>query len=524
MHALLRHLQFQPHGNRLLTSSAAFWLFSARILVFAMASAEMIAWGYLGFLFGDDPTRWVGAAFTATVIFIVVWMIDVSLITLDRAWTEHARTILGQNTSSRRRKLRELGTFGLRIALLVASLSVTAPYLAQVVFYRDIQQFITAEAMADLETGRKHISERYTAEVAAKENEASAKRTEYEREVAGKGASGRYGAGPAAQALLAGASKLDNEGKVLAEEKEVALREFDALAREWPKNRDKLAAEYNILLPRQSVLENRKALDALRQRPENRSTELAIKAFLAFIFSGLLLLKMFEPSSVHLYLSEVLQQEYGRYLAGTFDPVLPSTERSTTSRSAMSPQRFYDFLVRIWVPARRLEEQQADAGARTAAATQNLDLLENMGTRIDQEVEQFRNRVHQCRDQRDEASRSLDELYSAIATVTADLDFFRSKLVAVDSTRLDEEGKIQYRSHYNSKLAEADRALHEFKDAVPTETEKFRRAEEELRVQEAQFHEKESELADARQKIREVRNMLSDSVGARARSILTPVT
>ena len=53
--------------------------------------------------------------------------------------------------------------------------------------------------------------------------------------------------------------------------------------------------------------------------------------FLALIFAGLLLLKLFEPSSVRLYLSDVLQQEFSRYLAGTFDPMLPATERSTNA-------------------------------------------------------------------------------------------------------------------------------------------------------------------------------------------------
>jgi hypothetical protein len=58
-----------------------------------------------------------------------------------------------------------------------------------------------------------------------------------------------------------------------------------------------------------------------------QNTEIAVKAFLAFVFFGLLLLKLFEPTSIRLYMSEVLQQEYLRYLAGTFDEVLPDSEQ-----------------------------------------------------------------------------------------------------------------------------------------------------------------------------------------------------
>ncbi len=138
MLALTRHLQFRPHGDKLLTSSATFWLFSARVLVFAMAISEAIGWSYLGYLFGEGAGRWASAAFVGVAIFLVVWMIDVSLITLDRAWDEHARLVLGlPDTSPRGRKLRDASTFVIRIALLLASLTITAPYLAQVVFHND---------------------------------------------------------------------------------------------------------------------------------------------------------------------------------------------------------------------------------------------------------------------------------------------------------------------------------------------------------------------------------------------------
>src|SRR5258708_14420864 len=108
--SLLRHLEFQPHGKNLLTSSAAFWLFSARVLVFAMATCEAGAWAYLGYLFGDGLTRWIGAAFTGAIIFLVVWMIDVSLITMDRAWHEHAKEILGHQSADLERILRTWST------------------------------------------------------------------------------------------------------------------------------------------------------------------------------------------------------------------------------------------------------------------------------------------------------------------------------------------------------------------------------------------------------------------------------
>ena len=201
METLLRHLLIEPHGKRLLTTSAAFWFFSARILVFVMAGAETFAWGYLGFLFGEGFVRWVAAAFTGAVIFLVVWMIDVSLITLDRASNQHTQEILGRASPSR--KSLDFATFGLRIALLIGSLTITAPYLAQVVFNTDIRRFIDQEATTAIDKARQRlVVER--AQTAERDGHLiNEKRLRLEQEVAGKGLSGRYGEGPAATSMRA---------------------------------------------------------------------------------------------------------------------------------------------------------------------------------------------------------------------------------------------------------------------------------------------------------------------------------
>ncbi len=519
MRTLRHHLQIRPHGERLLTSSAAFWLFSARVLVFAMASAEAVAWGYLGFLFGEGPVRVAVAAFTGIAIFLVVWMIDVSLITLDRAWAEHARAILGQVSSSRGRTARDVFTFTLRIGLLLASLTITAPYLAQLVFYKDIEQYTTAEATTILDTARHDLQNRYDLIARDKEREIETKRHEYEMEVAGKGASGRYGSGPAAAALKSSVETLAGDLESIAEDRARELSAFDEMSRDWRVNRDQLAARYNVVLPQASILQNRKALEELRKRPENRSTELAIKAFLAFIFCGLLLLKLFEPSSIRLYLSEVLQQEYERYLAGTFDPVLPPTETSTGHPAAMSPQRFYAFLVSVWAPARALEQQQAEVKARRAVATESIDLLDKMCTQAQREVEQVHAEVQRLYKGSEEANQSLTELQSAIVAVRKDVESLSGELVALDANQdVDEFGRLKYRTHLRKSLNKANTALRELEESVPTENERQRRATAALVQAEARLQTSEQELSAREQELRNLRAALAAEAGTRART------
>lgn len=527
MRELMSHLRLEPHGRRLLMSSASFWLFSARVMVLTMAAAECVAWSYLGFLFGQGAVRWFTAFFMGTVIFLVVYMIDVSLLTLDRAWREHAREILDQKPP--RLGFMDVLTFGLRILLLVGSLTITAPYLAQIVFHNDIVKFVDAEAAGNIDHSRQQLVEKYDTALTAKNGEIEKQRLRYEQEVAGQGPSGRYGAGPAAQAMLADVKKLEEERNLLAQQKERALKDFDALALDWKSNGDKLAATYNVTIPRVSILENRKALEVLGQKPEFRSTQLAIKGFLLFIFAGLVLLKLFEPSSVRLYLSDVLQQEYGRYIAGTFDSMLPPTERSTNARFVMSPQRLYGFLVRVWMPARRLEADLANSQARRAAAEEQLDALDQIKVRINNELTQSANELKAVCESADEAKRSLTELYSAVKTVQADLAYFHSEVAALedpgpvldDKSRLEYAMKrLEYRSNLQRKISDADRALHELNEAVPTETEKFQRAAAFLKRVEAKLRDKEVELSDTEKKIRALRDQLLSSARAKAESFL----
>ena len=369
MKSVLLLLRLQPHGKNLLSPSAGFWLLCARILIGVMGLAEALSWSRLGYLLGGESwVRWAAAVITGLLIGLVVWVIDTSLVTLDRAWSEHAQALLADPppaTTVNGRRVRDGFTLGLRVALLFASLTVTAPYLAQIVLMNDIDQFNARETSAVIGAGRDAMLAKHDALIAAKEKEITAKRQEYEKETAGKGDSGRYGEGAAAKAKLRTVETLEAERASLIKGKEAALASFNRLAENPQSNRERLAELYQVNLPKQSLLQSRKALDELRKTPENQQTELAIKAFLAFIFAGLLLLKLFEPHSVRLYMSEILQSEYRRYVAGFFDKFLPGEE--STSRHKMSAQRFLEFLQKEWPKWRHkagYQEAEADRKER----------------------------------------------------------------------------------------------------------------------------------------------------------------
>jgi flagellar biosynthesis chaperone FliJ len=504
----LRHLQLRPHGDRLLTSGAAFWLFAARVLVFAMASAEAVAWGYLGYLFGDGWVRWAVAAATGSAIFLVVWMIDVSLLMLDRASDEHAQRIFGEAGVSHTART----TFAVttRIVVVVASLTITAPYLAQLVFHKDIEGWLEDQATSQIDQTRAALLAKHEQLIAEKGLEIERKRDEYEAEVAGVGQSGKYGSGPASEAIQRSLTELRREHDDLVSTRRSEIALFESLAENWSENRAFLSARYNLDLPQPSILANREALVALSSRPEHQQTELAIKAFLAFIFIGLLLLKLFEPRSTRFYLSEVLQQEYDRYLAGSFDKLLPEPERSSANKGAMTPQRLYDFLVHVWVPKRALEAKESEARARKAAAEQDIAELEQMLKKSKPVIEHARHEVERDRERWERAEKSHQQLLTAIDLVERHVAEFRNEQTTLESDQspYDARGVAQYGTHIRSQLSEANEKLRELQHAKDHEQKKLEKTQEALAEAESALRIRKEEVRCVEEKLLEARSLL----------------
>jgi hypothetical protein len=517
MNPLLRHLELRPHGDSLLTSSAAFWLFSARALIVVMCLSEAIAWGRLGYVFGERSIGWIAAGVVSLIIVVVVWMIDVSLITMDRAWRDHAAALLGYKSNGRGRAMRTTLTVVLRIGLLFGSLYITAPYLAQLVFYKDIQRFIDAEAVANIDQARKTFVASRDAAISAKAAEIAERRFSLEKEVAGGGISRRYGFGPTARTIRVELAKQEMELQQLRTEQTETLRTYDTLARDWRTNRDVLAASYNVKLPQTSILENSRALDALRQQPHYQGTELAVKGFLAFVFSGLLLLKLFEPISIRLYLSEVLQQEYVRYLAGTFDGMLPDTERSTVRPSPMTPQRLYDFLANEWSRDHYVRAEQDRSVALVRALTRGVAEFETSRTRLTEDVRTAEESYHNACAAAEDCRQSLTELDSALQIVGAARKDFADQL-----TRWRTEGEaltdhhsrlhhLKLSDQIRQQLTEANQLLDRLHEQKPKEEKRLQRARSDQQYWYSEVTRRREELTTVSRRISDLRRQATET-------------
>jgi hypothetical protein len=325
-------------------------------------------------------------------------------------------------------------------------------------------------------------------------------------------------------------SHLEGERDTLSREKSDQLLKYDRVSTGWVVNRDRLASEYNVVLPIPSIMENNRALIAMRRRQENSQTELAVKGFLAFIFSGILLLKLFEPASVRLYMSEVLQQEFLRYQAGIFDDELPAGEKSTSPRSSISPQRFYAFLVETWLTRpedrkkreeqkkleqdlldqegarrrRRIQEEQ-DAEQQEINDKLNADhrKIDN-SVRIAQQLRAQRQRVaeevqalaHLRETQReliDQLSSSQNELQSTIEEVEKDIRYFDDQIKSYESQKRDSDlpgvaDLVREQKRIREMRSDANDSLCELRNTAFSERQKWQRTRQELSATERQYN------------------------------------
>ena len=88
-------VSLRPYGNDLLTRSSRSALMVMSCLMLLVATAEGIAWGYLGSAFTPQHP-WLGGIALGLFVFVLMWLFDRSLVTFDFLEQEHAHTLSGQ--------------------------------------------------------------------------------------------------------------------------------------------------------------------------------------------------------------------------------------------------------------------------------------------------------------------------------------------------------------------------------------------------------------------------------------------
>ena len=350
---LVRRLALKPYGDELLTRSADFWLFSARLIILTMATAEAIAWGYMGALMSRSYPL-LAAAAAGLFVFILVWIVDATFMTLDLSRGFYERVLLGKDESPLREKLKLAGGIAARVAIVSASLFITAPFLAQAIFAADVESERARRNAGAVAAKRAEIEQPLVARGAELRREQQLLEQQRVQEAAGVGLSGKYGRGPAVETIERQLEEKRGEIAAVEASRAAALARFDRLAP------PQLEQQYGVRFLTPGVQSSGELLQELLKNPQFTGAELAIRAFLAFLFLGLLILKVFQPRSVAVYFNEQLHSIHDEYRKGLFDSYLPEAERASAGGS-MEPLRFEDWCLNTYSVIRKEDERRREA-------------------------------------------------------------------------------------------------------------------------------------------------------------------
>lgn len=423
---LLRLFRLKPYGNQLIDGMAELWLLLAAVNVAAIAICDAIAWAYFGYTTAHGMAAYFAAGLAGVIVFTLVGSLDAMFIMHDR--------------SRGRAKL----AFVARVVLVVLTFTVTAPFLTQLFFARDIQASIARRNEQTIATKRARLAS--ALDDRANETRAilSLRQRDLEKEIAGSGASGRYGKGPTAAAIERDIANLEAEIVAAERTKSSELQAFD----QKPET-------YGVDLLREGPETRARAVAELAKSPSFRATQLTIKAFLLFMFLGLVCLKLFQPESVPIYYSAQLQSAYTRLKAGVFNNWIDSREHGE-----MTPVRFADWYEN--------DQQMRDVTDRlrdqTALAIERLKAQEDAVRVLHDTLQQDITRMHADLANVAETGTTLEQelvareqeltaLNGKVAEEQQALDDFRYDL-AGDLSLRDQQLLIASRTKTVSKLAE----------------------------------------------------------------------
>ena len=351
-----------PYGDNLCTPGAKFWIRCVTIVVFIMATAEAVSWGYLGSRFSAGITGYIAGGVAFLCIFFIIWVIDASFVTLDLSRAFYEKVIFKkEDTDYRQDMLKLISGLSGRVLIVFVSLYLSAPFLSQIIFNNDVVNEMDRQNAEALVSVRDSLQRGYDSSIDSLNTLIADQQKKAEAEAAGTGGSGRYGRGDAVITIEREITRLRDEVELYRGEKGDLLTRFDTT------DTKVLARVYAVEMLEEGVQSRGRILDQLMDNPDYRTAKHAITAFLAFIFAALILLKLFQPRSIKIYYNEQMQDLYGQYLSGRFDLWLSNVERPEGGKSKMHPLRFEDWCINTYSVIRDEDIKRRDSSIKLNA-------------------------------------------------------------------------------------------------------------------------------------------------------------
>jgi len=463
MNILFRLFRLKPYDDKLVDGVVDSWLVFVRANIVSIALCDAVAWAYWAHITAAGVPGYLTAAAAGLIVFFIVASVDASFVMHDTTAHRRAPVLPGHSRlgkigdwfrhNFRRGHLAIL----IRITLVVISFTVTAPFLAQFFFSRDIAAAIKKSNEAAQASKRTEIAASYDRILTATRTKLAARMGDLEKEVAGQGTSRRYGDGPTAATIRHDIAQFQNEIRNTEAAKTAELEIFNKATT------DELANRYGIDFQREGPDTRARVVAEMEKSPAFRNMRNNVKWFLAFMFLALMTLKFFQPEAVKHYYSSELQSAYHKYESGLYDEALDPRERSDQHRMTSSQfVRWYNDhqrdleaseLLKKRLAAVRVKVEAQDQGFSAVNGSISGDLL-----RMREDLERANTASHALDQQLADAQSRLATLRTKIRQQEQELAEFRYENDASSDISLrDGDFLVRRRQLFDRQLA-ANRA------------------------------------------------------------------
>jgi hypothetical protein len=464
------------YGDNLASAGARFWIVCASILIVIMATAEAVAWGYVASFFGESLwLRVLASGFVGLSVFAIIWILDATFMTLDLKRSRYEESLHNRSMDNRNGdRVRFWTGIASRLLLVSGSLYLSAPFVAQLIFQQDIDSRIQVLNASRVSQQRSLLEAEGVQRLESLQ--AQQRQLEEQRiaEAAGQGPSGRYGRGPAVRTIELRLEELAGEIATAKQEQSAELFAFDQLTP------DQIEQRYGVGLLGRGLQTRGEVLDQILAEDSYQNAELAVRAFLFFLFVGLLILKLFQPRSVEVYYSEQLQSLYRRYLGGAFDPVLEPAERPDGT-APMDALRFEDWCLNTYGLQRNEESQRRARAQQLQEFEERVETLKRVAEHSQSELDPIVERHRAGRFRVRELDEELESLRSDFDQDSSALEQQRGHLAAIDHNLRDgrlDEAAFKTAARVRSELASSEAALTERLRAIEARRQQIARQRE----------------------------------------------
>ena len=370
-------LTLRPYGNDLLTRSGGSYLLAMSLIMLLVATAEGVAWGYLGSSFTPQQP-WLGGLIMGAFVFLLMWFFDRSLITVDFLADEHAKALKGQTVANqpqpvpaswlKRQSLLMWSSKGFffRAGIIGLSIWITAPFLTQLVFNADIQNYQNRYFQQAVAAEKDRVIAQMQADQDKQSKRIEQTTAKLQQEMSGTGGTRMFGYGINAQAIQNQITAQENRlnqlyteqrERVTAIEQAFAAQDFATLA------------GLGIVINQDSPILRAQAVADIQQDEHYSQIKSAIVVLLIILSVALFSLKFMQPRALKLYFSSRLQEQWNLYCLGKHDQHLPTDERRQmllNSQDAL-PEEFERIML-DYAKNQQLHEQQRQRQAEQQAA------------------------------------------------------------------------------------------------------------------------------------------------------------